>query len=131
MNNDNNCDQNIHSADNNKYQTQEKCACFCKCVTSIVVTIAIIALIICAVYLLISFSGKYIINLSNEMSVYIALDHMSGNIDVNDGDYDRLTWPFALVSSVAIGAITFIICKILSVLKDIIETEQVKRNYNN
>lgn len=130
MNNDNNRDQNNHPADNNKYQTQEKCACSCKCFTSIVVTIAIIALIICAVYLLISFSGKYI-NYSNEMSVYIALDHISGNIDVSKGDYDHLAWPFALVSSVAIGAITFIICKILSVLKDIIETEQVKRNYNN
>lgn len=117
-------------ADNNKYQAQEKCACSCKCFTSIVVALAIIALIIGVLYLLISFSGMYI-NTTNEMSVYNTLDHINGNIDVSDGNYNRLTWPFALVFSVAICAVTFIICRILSVLKDIIENEQVNRHYNH
>lgn len=129
MNNDSNCDQNNPPADNNKYQAQEKCACSCKCFTSIVVALAIIALIIGVLYLLISFSGMYI-NTTNEMSVYNTLDHINGNIDVSDGNYNRLTWPFALVFSVAICAVTFIICRILSVLKDIIENEQVNRHYN-
>lgn len=111
MNNYSNCDQNNPSADNNKYQTQEKCACSCKCLTSIVVATAIIALIIGVLYLLSSFSGKYI-NTTTEMYVYNTLDHINGNIDVSNGNYNHLTWPFALVSSVAICAVTFIICRI-------------------
>lgn len=65
------------------------------------------------------------------MYVYNTLDHINGNIDVSNGNYNHLTWPFALVSSVAICAVTFIICRILSVLKDIIENEQVHRHYNH
>lgn len=44
---------------------------------------------------------------------------------------NNVAWPLAIVFSISICAITIIIFRILSILRDIAENEQIYRNYNH
>lgn len=118
------------STDSKQRPIQEKCIFSYKCILSLVGAIVLIGFIICVLYFLISLFEKYI-NTSNETFLHITHNYVNSCVDMSDGNYDCLLWPFALVSSVAICAVTFIICKILSILRDLIENEQIKHHYNH
>lgn len=64
-----------------------------------------------------------------DATVYIVESNVSSSSYVDS--FNNVAWPLAIVSSISICAITIIIFKILSVLRDIAENEQIDRHYNH
>ena len=64
-----------------------------------------------------------------EATVHIVNSNVSDSAHMDS--WNIIAWPLAIVSSISICAITIIIFKILSMLRDIAETEQIDRHYNH
>lgn len=116
------------STDSRQRPIQENYIFSCKYFWLIIVAIVFICLIPWVVYLFIIYLESNI-NEQIGSSVYIT----NNNIDnaVVQIPANAFVWSLAIVSSVVICAVTFIICKILSILRDLIENEQIKHHYNH
>lgn len=111
-----------------------KCNCLDKCSLVnfwilIVILLGIIVSILWGMFYTINKIQALSVNLFTELTINVINNPIDGSIELNNEA--PAFWIVLIIGAISVCATAFIICKIISSLRDLIENEQINRRYNH